>query len=80
MDVRDQLAEGDVVGTRFVVRGTHHGELMGIPSSGKRVQIGAFMLHRFSGGKIAEDWANYDALGMMRQIGAFPSPEQAAGS
>ena len=51
---------------------------MGMPPSGKRVEIGAFTLHRFSGRKIAEDWTNYDALGMMRQIGAVASPEQQA--
>lgn len=78
MDVRDQVAEGEKVGTRFVARGTHSGELMGIGPTGNRVEIGAFTLHRFSDGRIAEDWANYDALGMMRQLGVVPSPGQDA--
>lgn len=80
MDIRDQVAEGDEVGTRFVATGTHRGELMGIPPTGNRVEVGAFTLHRFSDGKISEDWANYDALGMMRQLGAVPPLEQEAGA
>jgi predicted ester cyclase len=47
---------------------------MGIAPTGNRVTVRAFTLQRFSEGKIAEDWAHYDALGMMRQIGALPEP------
>ena len=72
--IEDQIAEGEKVGTRWVAYGTHQGELMGIAPTGKRVTVRAFTLQRFSGGKIAEDWAHYDALGMMRQIGAVPEP------
>lgn len=73
--IEKQLAEGDMVGTRWVARGTHEGELMGIAPTGNQVKVAAFTLHRFSDGKIAEDWAHYDALGMMRQLGAIPAPE-----
>ncbi len=75
--IEKQVAEGDLVGTRWVARGTHQGELMGIAPTGNRVEVEAFTLHRFSGEKIAEDWAHYDALGMMRQLGIVPAPEQA---
>jgi len=75
-EVEDQLAEGDKVGTRWVARGTHQGELMGIAPTGNRVEVRAFTLQRFSGSKIAEDWAHYDALGMMRQLGVIPQPGQ----
>jgi len=55
---------------------------MCIAPRGNRVTVRAFtlqrLLQRFSGGKIAEDWAHYDALGMMRQIGAIPEPGQEA--
>lgn len=70
-----QVAEDDMVGTRWVARGTHQGELMGIAPTGTRVAVEAFTLHRFSGARIAEDWAHYDALGMMRQLGVIPEPE-----
>ncbi len=70
--IEDQVAEGENVATRWVARGTHRGELMGIAPTGKRVEVRAFTLHRFSGGKIAEDWAHYDALDVVRQLGVVP--------
>ena len=47
---------------------------MGIPPTGNRVEAAGIVFNRISGGKIAESWANYDALGMMQQIGAVPAP------
>ena len=79
--VEEQIAEGDRVVTRWTGRGTHQGELMGVPPSGNRVEIAGMTINRVSGGKIAETWTNYDALGMMQQIGAIPSPgEQPSGT
>jgi steroid delta-isomerase-like uncharacterized protein len=77
--VEDQLAEGDEVVTRWTGRGTHQGELFGIPASGNRVEDTGITISRFEGGKIAEDWTNSDFLGLMQQIGAVPSPEGAQG-
>jgi len=53
---------------------------MGIAPTGNRVTVRAFTLQRFSGGKIAEDWAHYDALGMLRQLGVVPDPGQSQGT
>ena len=78
--IEDQIAEGEKVGTRWVAQGTHQGELMGIDPTGNRVTVRAFTLQRFSGGKIAEDWAHYDALGMLRQLGVVPDPGQPQGT
>ena len=74
--IEDQIAEGDEVATRWTGRGTHQGELMGVPASGNRVEVSGMTINRVSGGKIAETWTNYDVLGMMQQIGAVPSPGQ----
>ena len=74
--VEDLLAEGDSVAARWVGRGTHQGELMGVPASGNRVEVAGITVYRISGGKIAETWTNYDVMGMMQQIGAVPSPGQ----
>lgn len=71
------LAEGDRVVSRWSAHGTHQGELMGIPPTGGRVTPTGITVWRIEGGKIAETWTNYDALGMMRQIGAIPEPGQA---
>ena len=68
MTVQDQIAEGDKVFTRWVAEGTHQGELMGIPPSGNRVHVE---------GKFVESWDNWDALGMMQQMGAIPASQPA---
>jgi steroid delta-isomerase-like uncharacterized protein len=74
--VEDQIAEGDDVVTRWTGRGTHQGELLGVPPSGNRVEVAGITIDRISGGKFAESWTTYDALGMMQQIGAIPPPGQ----
>ena len=77
LSVEDQIAEGDMVVTRWIASGTHQGELMGIAPTGNRVTVAGTSVERVVDGKIEETWENYDALGMMQQIGAIPSPEEA---
>ncbi len=78
--VEDQVAEGDKVATRWSARGTHQGELLGVGPTGNQVQITGISISRIEDGRIAEDWINYDALGMMQQIGAIPESGEQAGS
>ena len=73
----DIIAEGDKVVARWTVSGTHQGELMGIPASGKQISFTGMTVHRFVDGKIAENWWAYDAMGMMQQITASLEPEPA---
>lgn len=77
MNVEDQLADGDLVATRWSCRGTHRGELMGVPASGNGIQLSGITIHRFAGGQIAEGYWNWDTLGMMQQIGAIPAEQPA---
>ena len=72
--VEDQLADGDMVVTRWTGRGTHGAELMGLPSTGKQVMVPGIWIHRLAGGKIAESWNVWDTLGMLQQLGAIPAP------
>ncbi len=74
--VEDQIAEGDMVATRWRATGTHTGELMGILPTGRRSEISGITINRFSGGRIAEDWYQSDDLGMLQQLGVIPSPEE----
>jgi steroid delta-isomerase-like uncharacterized protein len=67
--VEDQVAEGDKVVTRFRVTGTQQGELFGIPATGKRVNVTGTNIHRVANGQIHEAWLDWDALGMMQQLG-----------
>src|SRR3712207_4779754 len=78
--IEDQLAEGDRVATRWTARGTHQGELMGVPPSGNRVEVPGTTISRIEGGKVAEEWNNYHALGLMQQISAISQPGEQAGS
>ena len=78
IEIEDQIAEGDKVVSRWVASGTHEGDLMGIAPTGNRVTVVGTTIERIADGQIAETWDNYDALGMMRQLGAIPSPEQQA--
>ncbi len=72
--VEDQVAEGDKVVTRFSTHATHQGELMGIPATGKEINITGIGLHRVEGGQIVEAWTQFDRMGMMQQFGVIPSP------
>jgi steroid delta-isomerase-like uncharacterized protein len=72
INVEDQIAEGDRVVTRWTGSGTHQGEFMGVAPTGNQVTVTGITINRVSGGKIAESWTNYDALGLMQQIGAIP--------
>jgi steroid delta-isomerase-like uncharacterized protein len=77
--VEKQVAEGDMVVTRWIARGTHRGEFMGVPPSGRRIEVSGMSMDRISGGKIVENWNNWEALEMMRQIGAIPDAEHTQG-
>ena len=69
--VEEQVAEGDMVVRRWTARGTHEGELMGTAPSGNAIEVSGMSMDRISGGKIVEDWVNWDALEMLQQIGAL---------
>ncbi|MCL5996186.1 MAG: ester cyclase [Chloroflexi bacterium] len=70
--VRDMVAEDDQVVVRVVFRGTHRGEFMGIPATGKSVEIGGVELARLADGKIVEEgWHFMDELGLLRQLGVL---------
>ena len=75
--IEEQIAEGDKVAYRWTARGTHQSELMGLAPTGNRVLFTGISIARLSEGKIEDIWENYDALGMMQQVGAIPSPEEA---
>ena len=72
----DLIAEGDKVVARFTLRGTHKGEFMGVPSTGKQVTMTGIQIVRTADGRIAENWINLDALGMLQQLGVIPAPGQ----
>jgi predicted ester cyclase len=70
-EVHDAFADGDRVAIRLTTRGTHTGEFMGKPPTGKRFESDAIHLYRIESGKLAEHWAKRDDLGMAKQLGLF---------
>jgi steroid delta-isomerase-like uncharacterized protein len=67
-DIEDQVAEGDRVATRSLLRGTQKGDLPELPSKGKKIEVRSVVIYRFADGKIAEAWECYDSLSMMMQL------------
>ncbi len=76
--LEDEFAEGDKVVTRGVFAGTHTGEFMGIPATGRKVTIKYLDIWRLENGKAKENWVQMDLLGLMQQLGVIPAPGQAA--
>lgn len=70
--IEDQIAEGDKIVTCWTFRGTHKGELQGIPPTGKQVIVTGISMDRVADGKAVEAWSNFDALGMLKQLGVLP--------
>jgi len=72
--VEEQIGEGDKVLTRFEWIGTHHGEFLGVPATGRPVKVWGMVIDRFENGKIKDTRLIMDALGLMMQLGVFPPP------
>jgi steroid delta-isomerase-like uncharacterized protein len=70
------IAEGDRVAERWTGRGTHQGELQGIPPTGRRVEVPGSVFYRIADGEIVEFRGQLDMMSLMQQIGAIPAPEQ----
>jgi steroid delta-isomerase-like uncharacterized protein len=75
MIIEDVVAEGNRVVARITFKGTHHGELQGIPATGKMVNMPGITIFRMDNGKIVEGWIVNDNLGLMQQLGAIPAPQ-----
>jgi len=69
----DVVISGDRVVGRFVYRGTHAGEFMGIPASGKRVEMRSIDIWRVQNGMFAEHWDELNTLQLLQQMGALPN-------
>jgi predicted ester cyclase len=70
-EILDVVEDGDRVAIRVTTAGTHTGEFLGKPATGRRFEIEAIHLFRVEGDKVAEHWAKRDDVGMARQLGLF---------
>jgi steroid delta-isomerase-like uncharacterized protein len=71
-NIVDMVAEGDKVAVSINVTGTYKGEFQGIPATGKQVSFTAMDILTIIDGKVTEEWATADMMGLMQQIGAIP--------
>jgi steroid delta-isomerase-like uncharacterized protein len=72
LKVEDQIAEGDKVVTVWSASGTHQGELLGIPPTGKQTAVTGITIDRIKGGKVVETLTHWDNLGLLQQLGVIP--------
>jgi steroid delta-isomerase-like uncharacterized protein len=70
--LEELIVEGDRVAARFTMRGTHLGSFLGVPPSGKTIEVKAVNFYRFADGQIVEEHGQPDLLGLLQQIGAVP--------
>jgi len=71
--VEDQFTDDIHVVTRWKITATHQGDFLGIAPTGKRVTVTGISIHCISGGKIVEEWQQWDSLDLMQQLGVVPT-------
>lgn len=76
--IEQEVAAGDKVVSHWRCRGTHRAELMGIPATGKTIDVEGISILHLDHGKITHQTTIWDAFGMMRQLGALPASPPAA--
>jgi steroid delta-isomerase-like uncharacterized protein len=74
LTIDHQVAEGEYVVTRWTAHGTHEGDLDGIAPTGRSATTSGISITRIVDGKIVEDHTQWDALGLMQQLGVVPAP------
>ena len=74
IELVDVFGDGDRLVARFVQRGRHDGSLMGVPPTGRDVELNGITVMAFRGGRVVERWSVADMLGLLVQIGAVPAP------
>ena len=72
-DVEDQIAEGNKVATQLKVHGTHQGDFLGIPPTGKQITTWGISIWELADGKLLQEHVSWDTLGLLQQLGAIPS-------
>lgn len=70
--VEQLVADNDNVAIAYTITGTHQGEFLGIPATGRQIKARGVQIARFQNGQIVERWGSSDQLGILQQIGANP--------
>ncbi|MGH2531790.1 MAG: ester cyclase [Thermomicrobiales bacterium] len=70
LTIESMVGEADYVVYRFVARGTHKGPFMGVPPSGRRIEVDGISMDRLRDGQTIERWLQYDTVALLQQIGS----------
>ena len=73
--LEDLLAAEDKVVAHFTARGTQTGAFQGIPATGRAAAVSGIAIYRLAGGRVVEQWLEYDQLGLLQQLGVIPTME-----
>ena len=79
MTIEDIVADDQKVSFRWIFRGTHQGQLMDIAPTNRQVALAGMSMYHITDGKLSEGWVVPDMLGMLQQLGAIPTPDEAGG-
>ena len=77
--IEEQLSDGDRVMTRFEWTGTHRGEFLGVPATGRPVKVWGMVIDRLVDEKIKDTRILMDTLGLMMQSAPFPRQRKTKG-
>jgi steroid delta-isomerase-like uncharacterized protein len=75
--IEAQIAEGDLVTTRWTAVGTNSGEFWGQAPTGKQATVTGITIDRIADGRIVESWTNWDTFGLLQQLGMVPAAASA---
>jgi steroid delta-isomerase-like uncharacterized protein len=73
IEIEELIEAKERIVYRFTARGTHDGPFMGVPASGRKVEVQGIGIDRVAGGKTVERWLQYDSAGLLQQLGVIPS-------
>lgn len=74
LTLEDMVVDGDTAATRWIGRGTHTGEFMEIPPTGRTGELEGITFYRVADGKVIEQRANLEMLGLLQQLGVISGP------
>jgi steroid delta-isomerase-like uncharacterized protein len=72
-DLRDVIASGDTVATRWVLTGSQRRDFMGVPASGQAIRVEGMNFYRLKDGRVTDIWTQFDGVALIRQLGAVPA-------
>lgn len=74
--IEDTIAERDEVAVRILIEGTHQGDGLGIPATGRKFRVAGICIIQLKDGKLVVGWNSWDQLGLLQQLGTIPAPKE----